>query len=227
MNVTRPLRIGFVCAAVFTAAPVTAQSTAHTTKPAAPAEAMNITAEMTAAGAGPGAAGSFTLTLSLADGWSAAEAGIPNAILQIDLPNGIELEGDIITEHRALARNEFLHAPFERMLEPGETTITFNASRNPSEVSGSIALNVVAYLRRGEATQAHFVRKRLTLPIKPGAQSRAADPGDTAWGDDRSGMQIGDKAQLFELPRADGSTVKLADHIGKHNVIVTTYRAFW
>ena len=43
----------------------------------------------------------------------------------------------------------------------------------------------------------------------------------------RAELKVGDPAPDFELPAHDGSMVKLSDHLGKSNVIVTTYRAHW
>ena len=46
------------------------------------------------------------------------------------------------------------------------------------------------------------------------------------WGVEE-GVQIGQKAPAFVLPRADGTTLDLREYGAGRNVIVTTYRAFW
>ena len=40
-------------------------------------------------------------------------------------------------------------------------------------------------------------------------------------------LKIGDKAPAFNLPRPDGTAFDVSQWLGKKNVIVTTYRAFW
>jgi hypothetical protein len=89
-------------------------------------------------------------------------------------------------------------------------------------------LNVIAYVSRPGSEDAYFVRRRLHLPLRPGAAAEPADAAVSDWGDATSGLQIGAPAAPFALPRADGTTVSLSDALqaGKH-VIVTTYRAFW
>ena len=59
------------------------------------------------------------------------------------------------------------------------------------------------------------------------AQASDVDPSTSDWGSGAASLQIGDPADPFTLPRADGSTVSLADYHGKKHVLVTTYRAFW
>jgi hypothetical protein len=166
------------------------------------------------------------LRVTLDDGWSAATAGIPAPILQIDVPACVELEGKVLTERRELAKNEFLDAPFERMLETGDNAIRFRLVSQP-QAGDVIALNVVAYVREGDDEEAWFIRRRLHLPVEAGATAVEADAGDTTWGGERDTLHVGDAADAFTLPRADGSTISLGDYRGKKNVIVTTYRAFW
>ena len=201
---------------------------AQTSKPHDPAaDALNVTARIAEAPAGPGALGSVTVTLEASDGWSITNAGLPGAVLQLDLPDGLTLAGDILTDHRALARNGFLHAPFERMVQLGDTSVEFSIDKDGSFDNGALGINVVAYMRHNDAATAHFVRKRFELNIEPNAAATTVDSANTSWGDDRSGLQVGDKAKPFTLPRADGTNVDLNNYLGKKNIIVTTYRAFW
>ena len=69
--------------------------------------------------------------------------------------------------------------------------------------------------------------QRFELPLEPGVEAEEVAADESSWGVDEELLQIGDKAVDFELPRADGTTVKLSDYLGKKNIIVTTYRAFW
>ena len=64
------------------------------------------------------------------------------------------------------------------------------------------------------------------LPLEPGATATEGSANESDWGKGDF-LKIGDKAEPFELPRADGSTLSLGEYLGKKNVIVTTYRAFW
>ena len=167
-----------------------------------------------------------TLRVTLDEGWSASTAGLPAPILQIDVPACVELEGKTLTDPRELAKNGFLNAPFERAVETGQNAIRFRLAAPPNE-GDTIALNIVAYVRKGDDPEAWFIRRRLHLPVHVGATAVEVDANDTTWGGDRDTLHVGDKADPFTLPKADGSMVSLGDYLGKKSVIVTTYRAFW
>ena len=123
------------------------------------------------------------LTVSLAEGWSASAAGIPEPILEIDVPKSAQLSGEVLSDHRALSDNEFLQAPYERLIEVGSTVIEFTLKAEPNE-GDRISLNIIAYVRHGKDENAFFVRKRLELPLKPGAKAQLGDPSSSNWGDD-------------------------------------------
>ena len=55
------------------------------------------------------------LDVQFNDGWSGSEAGIGAPILQINVPDSVELTGKVLTDYKALSRNEFLNEPFERL----------------------------------------------------------------------------------------------------------------
>ena len=166
------------------------------------------------------------LTISLGEGWSASAAGLPKPILEIDVPESVQLSGEVLSDYRELSENEFLQAPYERLIEVGSSVVEFTLTSEPNE-GDRISLNIIAYVRHGEDENAFFVRKRLELPLQPGATAQPGDSSNSNWGDDGSGLQIGDHAKPFALPRADGSTVTLDDYLGKTNIILTTYRAHW
>lgn len=154
----------------------------------------------------------------------ASGAGMPAPILQIQAPQSVRLSGKVLRSYKELSRNEFLQAPFERLIQDVPTRVPFTLVREPAP-EDQFSLNVLAYVSNGKGTS--FVRRRLTLPVRASATAKEADPNTSDWGVNKRLLQLGDKAALFELPRADGSTVSLAQHLGKKNVVVTTYRAFW
>lgn len=169
----------------------------------------------------------ITINLRLPEGWSASVAGLPNAILQIEVADGAELEGQVLTEYKELAANEFIQAPFERLVEAGETNIPFTLRKEPSG-GARFGLNLTAYIRHGDDADAYFIRTRVDLPLSAGAVSEVVDSAVTDWGaEPEATLQVGDVADPFTLPRADGSLISLADFKGEKNVLVTTYRAFW
>lgn len=155
---------------------------------------------------------------------SASGAGMPAPILQIQAPQSVQLSGKILRNYKELSRNEFLQAPFERLMKDAPTRVPFTLVREPAP-EDQFSLNILAYVSNGEETS--FVRRRLTLPVQASATAKEADPNTSDWGMNEQLLQLGDKAALFELRRADGSTVSLAQYLGKKNVVVTTYRAFW
>ncbi len=154
----------------------------------------------------------------------ASGAGSPAPFLQIDVPASVELTGPYYTEYKELAQNEFLQMPFERLLEENPARISFKLIAEPTPEE-RIGLNVIAYTKnKGEA---YFLRRRLEQPLTPFADSEAGDPENSSWGKDETLLQIGDPVAPFVLPRADGTQVSLKDYVGKKNIVVTTYRAFW
>ncbi|MFQ5489795.1 MAG: hypothetical protein ACE5GE_03640 [Phycisphaerae bacterium] len=165
------------------------------------------------------------LTLETKSGFSATAAGLPAPILQIDLPNCVKLEGHEITDYRQLARNEFLHEPYERLVNDSPLIIPCKLLEKPQR-KDHIALNILAYVSPGAGDQAHFVRQRHLLRVKPRAKARQRKAVNSDWGA-LDVLQIGDTAPTFTLQSLTGSEVSLDSYLGKKNIIVTTYRAFW
>lgn len=165
------------------------------------------------------------LTLALAEGWTASKSGIPRAFLQIDVPDSVQLEGKELTEYRELSKNEFVREPFERMIDPGRTEIGFTLISKP-EPGDFLNLNIIAYIKSDDGDDNFYIRRRLKLPLQPGAKAKETDSTDTAWGIHDT-LVVGDKADDFTLPQYGGSSISLADYRGKKNVIITTYRAHW
>ncbi len=167
----------------------------------------------------------FLVDVEFPKGVSPGDAGIPAALLQVQVPPSAKLTGEVLTEHKDLARNEFLQAPFERTVEEYPARIAFKLTKKPAE-GEAFHLNVMAYTLKKSKKSAKFLRRRLALPLKPGATAKEVEATPSDWGGDKH-LQLGDKAEDFDLPSADDTTASLAQFRGKKNVIVTTYRAHW
>ncbi len=165
------------------------------------------------------------LNVEVRKGWSASGAGIPAPLVQIKVPASAQLVGKVLTGRRALSRNEYLRAPFERQLDAKATKIPFTLKRKPN-AEDHFVLNVLAYVSTADKASSRFVRRRLRIPLTPNAVAEQLPPDSSDWGV-TDHLQIGEAAAPFTLPRADGSTVSLARFLGKQNVVVTTYRAHW
>lgn len=188
-----------------------------------PDNAITISARIDAESLDVGKSYNIVLDLKLLDGISTSDAGIPAPIVQIDVPKSVTLEGKVLHEIRELAKNEYLQAPCERLVEEWPATIKFELKRKPSQ-NEQFHLNILAYVHTDDND--YFVRRRIALPVVAGASSVSAAPTISDWGDGKT-LQLGDKAIPFTLPRADGTKLRLAQYLGKQNIILTTYRAHW
>lgn len=186
----------------------------------APPEAVKVSARVEAADGG----GAIVVEVTFGEGWDASKAGIPAPILQIDVPPSVQLTGKVLKTRQELSRNEFLHEPFERLIEKSPLRIGFKLTGDAADTE-RFGLNVLAYVGDG-STDAWFVRQRLELAITPGSTGKLMPATTSHWGEEDV-LQIGDKAVGFTLPKADRSKVSLKKYLGKKNVIVTTYRAHW
>lgn len=168
------------------------------------------------------------IELELAPGRTSGSAGIPAPFLQIDVPPSVKLTGKYVTSYRDLSKNEFLNEPYERLLRKVPAKIGFTLLSEPG-ADETIGLSVTGYASYKEDGEVHtfFYRKRLELPVKAGGEAVPGDANDSTWGADPELLNIGDDATPFVLARADGSEFDLASVLGKKNIIVTTYRAFW
>ena len=192
---------------------------------ATPGEALSVTARIDADSLVAGQEYDIVIDWNVAEGLSPGDAGMPAPILQIEPTRAIQLTGKFLKSYRDLQKNEFLQAPYERLLKESPARIGFKFRKQPGD-GESIGLNIVAYLGSEESGDARFVRRRLQLQIAPNASATAVEPTNSKWGKHRL-LKIGDKAAGFKLPAADGETVSLRQYRGKKNVIVTTYRAHW
>ena len=191
-------------------------------------DALQVSARIEAEALEVGQEYDVVLEVGMEDGWSASNSGVPNALLQIQVPPSVELSGEVLKTHRELSRNEFLQAPFERLIEEKTTRIQFKLRQKPSKKE-RIRFNILAYTSSSGDDDHWFVRQRYSLKLKPGAKakrSRKAKALRSDWGQQNE-LTLGEKIKPIGLPRADGSMVYLRKYLGKKNIIVTTYRAFW
>lgn len=152
------------------------------------------------------------------------QAGIPVPLIQIDVPDSVELIGKVLTEHKKLAKNEFLRAPYERAVETKSSKIEFKLIAPPKD-GDQIAINFMAYATLADGA-VRFVRKRLAVPVTAHAVGKEVAIGDASWGKNNL-VKVGEKVKPISLPQADGTQVDLGDMLGKSNILITTYRAFW
>ena len=199
--------------------------TAHPAATPAPDDLMTITAKMPEGPLVSGEEYAFTLSVEIKKGIAVRKAGLPAPILQLDVPSSVRLAGKVLTEQGELAKNEFLHAPFERLVDESPAKIVFRLVGDPA-ADDRIAFNVLAYLKGKTEAEFRFVRKRFELPIRGGAEAVAVDPAVSTWGDNEF-LRIGARAAPFSLPSAAGPKVSLESYLGRKNVLVTTYRAHW
>lgn len=188
-----------------------------------PPDALSVSVRIAADALNVGSTYDLVVDLHWSDGVSTTTAGLPAPVLQVDAPGCVTLSGKILTDYRDLARNEFLQEPYERLAKDNPTRIEFTLNR-PPDPGDAFAINVLAYVEMNG--KKHFARRRMTIPIATGAIGSAVAADRSDWGIDNT-LNIGEQADAFTLPRADGSMVSLLDYRGKKNVIVTTYRAFW
>ena len=81
---------------------------------------------------------------------------------------------------------------------------------------------------QNETTEdAHFVRRRIELPVSPGSAASTNEMASSSdWGIGER-LQIGDIIEPLSLPRADGTHLDLEDAMGDGPAVIITYRAFW
>ena len=168
----------------------------------------------------------IVLKVEIKEGWSAATAGVPAPLVQLEVPPSVELSGKVLTSQKELSRNEFLQAPFERLLKNEQMHIGFTLVKAPG-AGAQIALNIMAYVSQDPTVDSFFIRRRFTLDVKPRAQAVGVVAARSDWGTDKHLLQIGDAAEDFSLPKAFDPPIGLGNYLGQKNIIVTTYRAHW
>ena len=211
--------------ALFLLALAPGQETAAPATSRGPADAVRVTARVVQEQLVPGEEHAIVLDVDWA-GASAGKSGVPAPILQIDVPPSVKLVGEELTTYDQLKRNEFLMEPWERLVDELPATIRFRLVAEPG-ADETIGLVVLAYVSTEPGVDDAFLRRRVELPVQGGAVARPGDDTDSSWGPDERLWKIGDRVEPFDLPRADGTRLDLAQRLGAGNVIVTTYRAHW
>ena len=172
-----------------------------------------------------GAAARLIVDIDVKPGWSIAKAGVANAIIQVDAPSCVTLVGERAKTKKQLAKAGFIRRPEERLAEGRSTEFDFK-QLSPCDGNDEITINILAYLSPPGGADAWFIRRRIALPVETGAKSHAVDATRSDWGVGDE-LQLGNKASLMKLPKADGTLVDLARDLGKKNIVITTYRAYW
>lgn len=166
------------------------------------------------------------LTITPAADFVTNGAGLAKSILQLDVPDSIELVGRVLTDPRELARNGFLQAPYARLVDDGDSEIEFVVKSEPAPTD-RIGVNVLAYVQNESTEDVYFIRRRIDLPVVPESRGSANVMATrSTWGIGER-LNIGDTIEPLTLPRADGSELAFEDAFGDGPVVVITYRAFW
>lgn len=172
-----------------------------------------------------GAEGAFVVELEYGDGVHASEAGIPAPFLQLDVPDGVRLSERHITDLKELANNEYLQAPYERLMSDTRVRVPFELEAAPAD-GASVGIVLSGYVTT--ADDAFYLRERLELPLREGARAVPGDDRDSSWGTDPGLLAIGDRVPDFELPGVGADErVRLSEELRRGHVLLTTYRAFW
>lgn len=107
-----------------------------------PVDVLAVSAELEVDALTVGPEYDIVLRVAIKDGWSASGDGVPAPLLQIDAPPAVKLSGKHLTSFKELSRNEFLQAPFERLLKAKEERVQFTLIRPPGQ-GEQISLNVM------------------------------------------------------------------------------------
>ncbi|MCZ6653051.1 MAG: hypothetical protein O7D91_08485 [Planctomycetota bacterium] len=191
-----------------------------------PGDVLRISATLDAEELSVGSHYEIVLKVEIKEGWSAAAAGVPAPLVQIEVPPSVELSGKVLTSQRELSKNEYLQAPFERLLKSEEEHIGFSLVKAPG-ANEQISLNIMAYVSQDPTVDSFFIRRRFALDVKPRALAVGVVGVTSNWGIDKHLLQIGDPAEDFSLPKAFDPPIGLGNYLGQKNIIVMTYRAHW
>lgn len=175
----------------------------------------------------PGETYELTLDVRLPEGVLATAAGTPGPVLQLDVPPSIELVGKDLWSAQALATNNHLRAPYERIVPLGASTVEFVLRAEPA-TDERIGVNVVAYLSDVQRERQRFVRHRVELPVAALATSVPVE-GVSDWSPDELLLQLGDRVPevlLWNSPDED-ALVSLERERGTGWSVISTYRAHW
>lgn len=188
---------------------------------------INVTAEITSETLEPKKNHDLVIQVEIDSAWQGGQGLIAKPIVQIDAPNSIRLRGKSPKTLRDLAKNEFLRAPNEILVENGSATIPFWLKETPT-AGDAIRFNVLAYVTSDAGNDTRFIRRRFEVPLQPAAKAREIDASPSSWGNpDWNILQLNDAAPDFEIPTSSGGSISPGIYKSKKNVVVMTYRAFW
>ena len=151
--------------------------------------------------------------------------GLRRPLVQIDAPAPVTLLGgapnELLTPDDFQA--SFLRAPHGLRAKGKQVRIPFRLESAPKP-KDSIGINVIVYLGQDTRREARFVRRRIELPLRAGAESAAEQEGDGSWGPDGV-LAIGDDAPDFELFGLTlGAKTALRGLRARSDVLVLFYR---
>jgi hypothetical protein len=129
---------------------------------------VEVTARLEADALTPGSAGAVMVSYALADGFVIAPDGMVAPIVQVAVPDSVKLDGAVLTDHKKLARNDFLHAPYELAMKQPTQRIAFTV-QSPPAADAHIGLNFIAL-------PAHPNRGRALCAPAPGSAIEVARP---------------------------------------------------
>ncbi len=190
-----------------------------------PDNAVQVSAKIISRDWGAGQRGQIVIEVITGDGWSTTETGLSAPLLQIHAPPNVKLLGKVLTSMTDLKNNEYIHSPYEKLLKESRTRLSFVIEQWPN-MAEEFGLTVLGYVNRKGDNTGYFFRKRLALPLKPDARAREVAATDSTWGT-LDVLNIGDKADDFKITSFQDRSVTLSHYLGKKNVIVSTYRAYW
>ena len=140
-------------------------------------------------------------------------------LLQMKVPASIELTP------AKVQKGEHIRAPHEVPVENGRRQVEFRV-KSPVGPDDAVVINLVGYVETAAKDQAWLVRRRGQVTIRPGA-TLIPEPADRNDWHDASNLTIGARAVPFKLPDKDGKIYDLEQDLGRKNIILITYRAFW
>lgn len=157
-------------------------------------------------------------------------AGLRKPVLQLEVPESIELLDSYKPEEERTSRQDWLDfyfdRPYGRLVDANRIEIPFRVVSEPG-TDDEIGINLVTYTEEKDPKSARLVRLRLQLEVAGGAKARRVTADRSSWGT-RTRLHIGDRASDFELPSGWGETVRLSNFLGSGKpIFVMTYRSDW
>ncbi|MDJ0840851.1 MAG: hypothetical protein QNK37_30345 [Acidobacteriota bacterium] len=158
-----------------------------------------------------------------------APGSLRKPILQLDVPPSVQILDSYKPKDERKGAEDWLEfyfkKPYGRLIKQKSTQIPFKLVADPKP-GETLGINVMTYLNGDEAKDRRFIRRRIDLPLKPGARLTGKDAQASSWGLDKK-LGIGDKAPAFKLPAGDGTDLDMTAYLGKQPVFIQTYRADW